>query len=89
MQMEVRFEGRVQGVGFRFTTVELASRFSVSGYVRNDFDGSVQLVAEGEEAELLGFLEAIRRSPVGRYISRQESFWRPAGGTYTGFDVRY
>ena len=41
------FSGHVQGVGFRYTTRSVASRFAVTGYVRNLPDGRVELVAEG------------------------------------------
>jgi acylphosphatase len=63
MQRECRrvyFSGRVQGVGFRFTSQQIARGFDVDGYVRNLPDGRVELVAEGHPAEVDGFLAAIR-----------------------------
>lgn len=56
----VWFEGRVQGVGFRYTTTHVARRFKVAGYVQNLSDGRVKLVAEGEDQELRYFVEAVR-----------------------------
>jgi acylphosphatase len=53
------FRGRVQGVGFRATTRQVASRFRVTGFVRNEPDGSVLCVAEGEPSEVESFLEAV------------------------------
>ena len=46
------FSGHVQGVGFRYTVADVAEDFDVRGYVRNLPDGRVELVAEGDEAEI-------------------------------------
>ena len=56
--MEVFFSGHVQGVGFRYTTKSVAMGFEITGIVRNLGDGRVQLVAEGERAELEAFRAA-------------------------------
>jgi len=55
------YSGRVQGVGFRLTSQQLAGDHAVGGYVRNLPDGRVELVAEGEEAEVDALLEAVHR----------------------------
>lgn len=59
IRREVRYQGRVQGVGFRATCRDLAHNFVVAGWVRNEPDGSVYLVAEGESGEVMGFLREI------------------------------
>ena len=51
----VLYSGRVQGVGFRYSTRQLAADFAVAGYVRNTADGRVELVAEGDPAEVERF----------------------------------
>lgn len=56
----VYYSGHVQGVGFRFTAERLAARFAVAGFVRNLPGGEVELVVEGDEAEVSAFLAAIR-----------------------------
>ena len=58
-RIHVFYSGRVQGVGFRFTTEDLAQRFNISGWVRNLRDGRVELVAEAEESRLDTFLSSI------------------------------
>lgn len=84
------FSGRVQGVGFRFTTVRLAGAYDgLSGYVMNQSDGTVRLVAEGEEDDLRALLDDIRRSRLGRYITDLQTQWRAATGKLRGFEVRY
>ena len=56
----VYFSGRVQGVGFRYTAERISKSFNVRGFVRNLFDGRVELVMEGEPSTLDAFLQAIR-----------------------------
>jgi len=87
--MKIRFEGHVQGVGFRFTTVRLARRFDVTGYVRNEADGSVVIVAEGDEQELNRFRRAILRSPLAGYIVRDTLTMGAGTGAYNSFGIEY
>jgi acylphosphatase len=56
---QVHYEGHVQGVGFRYTTLQVAKAFAVTGTVQNLPDGRVLLVAQGEAQELSAFLEAV------------------------------
>lgn len=65
------FEGRVQGVGFRYQTVAVAKGFEVSGTVRNLEDGRVHLHVEGEETEVLEFQKEVAKE-LASYI-RDES----------------
>ena len=58
----IYFTGRVQGVGFRFTAESVATRFAVTGYVRNLPDGRVELVAEGTRDELDRFQSAVEEA---------------------------
>ena len=88
-RLTARLDGRVQGVGFRFTTVEVARDFAVRGYVQNVVDGSVRVVAEGEEAELLRFLDGLRASHIYRFVARESLEWTPASGEYAEFSIRY
>jgi acylphosphatase len=83
------FSGRVQGVGFRFTTVEVAREFPVTGYVQNMMDGSVRMVAEGPEEELLRFLDRVRQSHVFRFVLQESLHWSAASGEFSSFAIRY
>lgn len=69
--MDCWFEGRVQGVGFRYQTISVAKGFEVSGSVRNLPDGRVHLIAEGEEAEVRAFQEAVA-DEMENYIRKSE-----------------
>ena len=81
------YSGRVQGVGFRYRTAEEAAHYRVTGTVRNMPDGTVELVAEGEEAELERFLQAIRRRMAANI--RDDTYHRqPATGEFHDFQIR-
>ena len=64
--IRVVYSGRVQGVGFRATSAGIARRFPVVGYVRNQPDGTVELVARGPSGAVQGFLDAIARRLQGQ-----------------------
>ena len=84
---EVIYQGRVQGVGFRYTTRHIAERFQVTGFVRNVPDGSVHLVAEGQAAEVERFLAAVS-AELGRYIAGQHATKSSTTGEFTGFTIK-
>lgn len=84
----VRFTGMVQGVGFRATAVSVAQGFRVAGWVRNEPDGSVQCVAEGEADELDRFINAVKRAMQGN-IDNVTIETGPASGEFSDFHVRY
>lgn len=66
-QLNCWFEGRVQGVGFRYQTACVAKGFEVTGTVKNSLDGRVHLYAEGEESEVRAFQEEVA-SELENYI---------------------
>jgi acylphosphatase len=88
-RMTVLFAGRVQGVGFRYTTCRVAESFAVTGCVRNLMNGDVEMVAEGAEQELVDFLHEIKGSHVGRCITRDRVNWSAATGEFDSFRILY
>lgn len=82
----VSYSGSVQGVGFRATTRSVAARFAVSGWVRNQPDGRVQLEAQGDPAELDRFLAAVR-DHLSRHIRHESADPIPAVEDETGFAI--
>jgi acylphosphatase len=84
----VYFGGRVQGVGFRYTTRNIALRYDVHGYVRNLPDGRVELVMEGPDAEIDHVVEELRRKMTG-YIRHVECHTSPATGEFEHFSIRH
>lgn len=69
--VRVIFSGRVQGVGFRWTTADIARNHAVRGTVRNLSDGTVELCADGSRTAVEAFLEEVVQAMAGN-ISRAE-----------------
>jgi acylphosphatase len=84
--VQVFYEGRVQGVGFRYCVRQLACGFEVAGWVRNLPDGRVELQACGEAAELEEFLVAILESELKSHIKRSERHTVPVFAA-KGFEI--
>lgn len=85
--MKVLYSGHVQGVGFRYTARSVAAGFEVTGTVRNLPDGRVELVAEGERAELEAFRAAVRDSGLDSLIRQETVEWSEATGGFRGFEI--
>ena len=88
-RLEAVVHGTVQGVGFRWHTREIARRLNLQGYVRNEFDGTVRVVAEGSEQALRAFLAYLRTGPSSAVVERVDTKWLPAAAGYHGFEVRF
>jgi len=80
------FEGHVQGVGFRWTAARAAREVGVVGWVRNEPDGSVQLVAEGTRDQLEQLLQLIRDRMEG-HIARERIDQTPGTGEFHSFEI--
>jgi acylphosphatase len=80
--------GRVQGVGFRWFTHDAAAREGVHGWVRNLADGSVEVIAEGDQESIDRLEAAIRRGPSYARVERVDAEDIAPSGRSTGFDIR-
>ena len=83
----IHYSGDVQGVGFRYTAHRTAVSFKVTGYVRNLPDGRVELVAEGEPAEVQRFINAVADNMAGNIDDIQETD-AAAQGQFASFEIR-
>jgi acylphosphatase len=86
--LEAIVRGRVQGVGFRYFALEVASGLGLVGWVANDPDGSVRCVAEGRRTDLETLLTALNIGPLGGRVDEVEVTWGPARGSFDRFSVR-
>jgi acylphosphatase len=83
----VHFTGRVQGVGFRFQTLQVAREFEVAGFVRNLADGRVLLEAEGARAEVDAFVAAVEERMAG-HVRKTERVPGRRVPQFSGFTIR-
>lgn len=83
----IYFDGRVQGVGFRYTTRAIAARHAVSGFVENLADGRVLLVAEGDPRVLDAFVADLE-AEMARHIETRQVTVSPPTDEFAGFSVR-
>ncbi len=83
----VHFTGHVQGVGFRYTTLQVAREYEVTGFVRNLPDGRVHLEAEGTKSEIEAFLKAVADAMPG-YIRKTERTTERRTPQFQGFTIR-
>ena len=86
-RLHVYYQGRVQGVGFRWTVREVAMGFDVTGWVRNLSDGRVELVAEGERPALEAFQDAVPKAGLRRFIRTATEDWSNGTGEFRGFEI--
>ncbi|NNE92560.1 MAG: acylphosphatase [Verrucomicrobiales bacterium] len=84
---QIYFSGRVQGVGFRFQTKQIAKGFDVIGWVKNLPDGRVEMQVQGEEDEVREFLEDIHDSSLGHHILEKEERDIPLLEGVKGFSI--
>jgi acylphosphatase len=87
-RLEAKVSGIVQGVGYRWFVVDQATRLDVTGWVANEPDGAVRVVAEGSGAALDALLAALRRGPLGASVESVDANRLPATGEFSGFGVR-
>lgn len=82
------YHGRVQGVGFRYATKELARGFDVCGTVRNLPDGTVEVLVGGDEEEVDAFLHEIsEESNVAHHIRSVELTTLAEAPRWIGFTI--
>ena len=88
-RLSARITGRVQGVGFRHFTRTTAQQHGLTGWVRNEPDGSVRLEAEGPQADLESLLDAVHSGPQSARVDSVDAEWKASTDTFNQFEVRY
>jgi acylphosphatase len=87
-RLHARVTGRVQGVGFRYFVIGVAGELGLTGWVRNRQDGSVELVAEGDEELLNKLIQALKRGSRSSVVSAVHEEWLEATGEFYRFSAR-
>lgn len=82
------FRGRVQGVGFRFTTHRIADRHQLTGFVRNTSDGLVEMLAQGYSEDINDCIRDIKES-FAEYIRETEIEEIPSDPRHTEFKITF
>lgn len=87
-RVAIRVTGKVQAVGFRFAAQREALNLGLMGFVRNDPDGAVSIVAEGEEQDLKRLVEWAKRGPTFAEVDRVQMKWETYTGEFDDFTIR-
>jgi acylphosphatase len=87
-RLEARIKGRVHGVGFRYFAITHAQHLDLTGWVSNEQDGSVRIVAEGPRADLELLLEQLHEGPSSAIVEYVAEDWLPYTGNWATFGIR-
>jgi len=88
-QLHVIVSGRVQGVAFRYFVEQRAVELGLTGWVRNLYDGRVEVLAEGERPTLERLLDELRLGPRMARIENVDLEWRPYTGEFPDFRISF
>ena len=86
--LHAKVEGRVQGVGFRYFVLENAAKLELTGWVRNRWDGSVEVLAEGSHVKLQSLFHTLQRGPRANTTTKVYEQWGQASGEFKKFRIR-
>lgn len=88
VRLHATVEGRVQGVGYRAFVEQNAYALGLKGWVRNRWNGTVEVLAEGERPGLEKLLAALQRGPRSADVTHVQIEWLPATREFSRFSVR-
>ncbi|NMC28577.1 MAG: acylphosphatase [Pelolinea sp.] len=86
-RLHATISGRVQGVGFRFFTMQSAWTHEVTGWVRNRMNGDVEVLAEGPKEALEALIADLHQGPASASVSNVKTEWLPYQGEFTTFNA--
>lgn len=88
-QLHAIVSGRVQGVAFRYFVEQRAVELGLTGWVRNLYDGRVEVLAEGERPTLERLLDELRLGPRMARVDDVDIEWRPYSGEFPDFRISF
>jgi acylphosphatase len=87
-RLHAQVTGRVQGVGFRYFVLETANKLGLVGWVRNRRDGSVEVLAEGNQEQMDALVRALKRGSRSSIVREVHTRIQPPTGEFSSFFVR-
>lgn len=88
-RIRVNVQGRVQGVSFRYYTQRQASSLGLTGWVRNEPDGSVEVLAEGNKAAISRLIDFLKVGPRSANVRNINVSWSTHNQEFDSFDIRW
>jgi len=85
--VRILVSGLVQGVGFRYFVYNSASRYKLTGFVRNMYDGSVEIEAEGDRSLIEEFIDDVKVGPRAARVADVKVIWKEPRSQYSHFDI--
>lgn len=85
--VKITVSGRVQGVGFRYYIYNIANNLGLTGYVKNLFNGDVEVFAEGREEFLQELVKKAKEGPSGSYVEKTKIEWLEFKNKYSNFEI--
>ncbi len=89
VQFEIKVTGRVQGVGYRYFVQKKAAGLNIRGWVKNMSDGSVMVMAQGDETDVDTFIDYLRTGPSMARVERITKNRMPELERFDSFRVKY
>ena len=81
--------GHVQGIWFRVNTEERANKLNIKGWIRNNPDGTVEAIFEGEESKLKEVLGFCKHGPEAARVDKIEEEWSNCRSKFKEFEIKY
>lgn len=88
LRLHATVHGRVQGVSFRYFVLECARNLDLSGWVRNRYNGTVEVMAEGTRSKLEILIQDLNRGSDASNVTRIDHEWLDASGEFQSFKIR-
>jgi acylphosphatase len=88
VRLHIVVQGLVQGVGFRYFVYHHAKKLQLAGWVRNLFNGDVEIEVEGERSFLESLLGEVKIGPRSAHVKDLHIEWQPYENKYSKFEIR-
>ena len=82
------YSGRVQGVGFRYTARHIAANSNLTGWVKNLYDGRVEIMCQGQESDIKNFV-SILDEEFSSYVKDKKINWSEVSGKFNSFNITF